>query len=64
MVYVAIMAINNPIHKRIANLHGKAIITLADYAKFHKKSLHALLNSARRQIIPAFREKGGWKIGG
>jgi hypothetical protein len=31
-------------------------------AKSRKKSIHALLNAARRQTILAFREKGVWKI--
>jgi len=39
------------------------IISLADYAKENSLSVSALLNSARRQNIPAFREKGVWKIG-
>jgi Fic family protein len=51
------------LHKRIAYLQGHKINTLAGYAKANKKSVNALLNAARRQTIPAFREKGVWKIG-
>lgn len=51
------------LHKRIAYLQGDKITTLADFARAHKKSLNALINAARRQTIPAFREKGVWKIG-
>ena len=51
------------LHKRITYLKGDTIITLADYVKKHKKSAPALANAARRQNIPAFREKGVWKIG-
>ncbi len=50
-------------YKRIAYFQGDKISTLADYAKAHKKSVNALLNAAHRQTIPAFREKGVWKIG-
>ncbi|MEX0919675.1 MAG: Fic family protein [Candidatus Saccharimonadales bacterium] len=51
------------LHKRIAYLEGKEIIKLSDYAKQAGKSVPATLNSARRQTIPAFREKNTWKIG-
>lgn len=50
------------LHKRIAYLKGTEIISLADYAKKLKKSPQSLLNAAGRQSIPAFREKGVWKI--
>ncbi|MDO8619213.1 MAG: Fic family protein [Candidatus Daviesbacteria bacterium] len=51
------------LHKRIAYLSGMTIISLADFNKKDNRSLHTLINSARRQTIPAFREKGVWKIG-
>ena len=57
------LALTESLHKRIAYLHGDEITPLADFAKVHKKSIHALLNAARRQTVPAFREKGVWKIG-
>jgi len=57
------LALMESLHKRIAYLHGDRIIPLADFARVHKKSIHALLNAARRQTVPAFREKGVWKIG-
>ena len=50
-------------HKRTTYLRGEKIIALADYAKKNRKSAPALTNAARRQNIPAFREKGVWKIG-
>lgn len=56
------LAIMESLHKRIAYLKGEEIIKLADYAKSTEKSLSTLLNAARRQSIPAFREKGVWKI--
>lgn len=57
------LALIESLHKRITYLKAKKIITLSDYIKQHKKSAPAVLNSARRQNIPAFREKGVWKIG-
>ncbi|MBI5414851.1 Fic family protein [Candidatus Peregrinibacteria bacterium] len=56
------LALIESMHKRIAYLQGKTIIPLSEYAKKQKKSAISLLNSARRQTIPAFREKGKWKI--
>ena len=50
-------------HKRLAYLEGKRIITLAQYAKEAKLSHPNLINKAHRQTIPAFTEKGEWKIG-
>ena len=51
------------LHKRIAYLEGKQIIALTDFAKITGDSKNTLSNAARRQTIPAFREKGVWKIG-
>ena len=50
------------LHKRIAYLRGETIIPLADYIKKRSLSAPAVTNAARRQKIPAFREKGVWKI--
>jgi Fic family protein len=63
MEKIITLSLTESLHKRIAYLQGDKISTLADYAKTHKKSINALLNAARRQTIPAFREKGVWKIG-
>lgn len=56
------LALSEGLHKRIAYLEGSTIITLSEYAKAHKLSLAGLINTGRRQTIPAFREKGVWKI--
>ena len=50
-------------HKRIAYLKSEVIVTLSEYIKKHNLSAPAITNAARRQTIPAFREKGVWKIG-
>ena len=57
------MALIESLHKRITYLKGENIITLSDYARKNNKSSPALLNAAKRQNIPAFREKEVWKIG-
>lgn len=57
------LALMESLHKRIAYLRGQKIITVSEHAKATKQSVQGLLNSARRQTLPAFREKGTWKIG-
>lgn len=56
-------ALANSLHKRLAYLEGKEIITLNEYAKRHKLVHANLINKAKRQTIEAFLEKGVWKIG-
>lgn len=56
-------ALMESLNKRITYLTGDKIITLGDYSRTSKKSINSLINFARRQTIPAFREKGVWKIG-
>lgn len=60
-----IVALNliESLHKRNTYLAGKNIIALSEYAKQNNKPVPVLLNKARRQTIPAFRERGVWKIG-
>lgn len=57
------LALIESLHKRLAYLQGKEIIRLSDYAKQRGLSPNATINSAKRQTIPSFREKGVWKIG-
>jgi len=63
MQYVIYLSLSESLHKRIAYLEGVKIIELSEFAKKSNVSIHTLLNKARRQTIPAFREKGVWKIG-
>ena len=63
MIRVVELSALESLHKRLAYLDGLEIIPLAKYAENNQSSFHSLLNSARRQAIPAFREKGVWKIG-
>ena len=55
-------ALTNSYHKRLAYLEGKTIVPLNAYAKENKLSYSNLINKANRQTIPAFQEKGVWKI--
>jgi hypothetical protein len=51
------------LHKRLAYLKWLQIITLSDYARQIWATGSSVSNKAKRQTIPAFREKGVWKIG-
>lgn len=62
MEKVLTLALTESLHKRIVYLRGAEIVRLSDYAKKTGKAPAALTNAARRQNIPAFREKGVWKI--
>lgn len=57
------LALMESFHKRLTYFKGETIIPLTDYAKKVGKRGSAVLNAAKRQTIPAFREKGVWKIG-
>lgn len=60
IVYLGLM---ESLHKRLSYLRSEEIIRLSDYISQNRLSAPALTNAARRQTIPAFREKGVWKIG-
>ena len=64
MEKILALGLMESLHKRIAYLKGETIITLTDYVKKHGLSGPATSNAARRQKVPAFREKGVWKISG
>lgn len=63
MIKIFELAVLETLHKRLSYLNGLYILPLAKYAQSQFKSLANLINAARRQTIPAFREKGVWKIG-
>ncbi len=60
---IVYLALTEAFHKRLAYLRSEKIVRLTDYAKKQKKSTSTILNAAKRQTIPAFREKGVWRIG-
>src|SRR3989344_5287845 len=60
MAKIIALGLVESFHKRLAYLEGVPIIRLSEFAKGHKKTPSSLANAARRQTIPAFREKGVW----
>ncbi|KKR29993.1 MAG: hypothetical protein UT61_C0016G0004 [Candidatus Woesebacteria bacterium GW2011_GWA1_39_8] len=62
MEKVVALALIESLNKRIAYLKGGEIINLSDYVKDRQLKASAIFNAARRQSIPAFRERGVWKI--
>lgn len=63
MERLVVLALIESLHRRITYLRGQNIVKLKDYAKQTGKSINSLLNAARRQTLPAFREKASWMIG-
>ena len=63
MENILALALLESLHKRVSYLRGEAIVRLSDYIRKRGLSAPATTNAARRQTIPAFREKGVWKIG-
>jgi len=63
MTHLIFLCLAESFHKRITYLEGKKIMKLAHYSKTTTESFNTLLNKSKRQTIPAFREKGVWKIG-
>ena len=57
------LALLESLHKRVTYLRGESVVRLSDYIRKRGLSAPATTNAARRQTIPAFREKGAWKIG-
>jgi Fic family protein len=49
-------------HRRIAYLRGAEIAPATDVSRRLSIRSNVLLNQARRQVIPAFRERGVWKL--
>jgi len=62
METVIALALIESLHKRVSYLKGAEIINLSDYVKSRKLSAPSVFNAALRQTIPAFRERGVWKI--
>ena len=63
MENILALALLESLHKRVGYLRGESIVRLSDYIRKRGLSAPATTNAARRQTIPAFREKGVWKIG-
>ena len=63
MERILALALLESLHKRLSYLRGDVIVRLSEYVKRRGLSAPAVTNAARRQTVPAFREKGVWKIG-
>jgi Fic family protein len=63
LLKIITLALLESFHKRLAYSENKKIITLSDYVKTQDRSAPAVFNAAKRQSIPAFRERNIWKIG-
>ena len=57
------LALVESLHKRVTYMKGEPIVRLSEYVRQNGLSAPAVTNAARRQTIPAFRERGVWKIG-
>ena len=57
------LTLQESLHKRLAYLRGQEIVRLSDWVRQQELAINSQLNAARRQTIPAFREKGVWKRG-
>lgn len=62
MERVVASALIESLHKRITYLDGSEIINLSDYVKINSLKAPTVFNAAKRQSIPAFRERSVWKI--
>ena len=62
MARVIALALIESLHKRISYLTGSEIINLSDYVRNYGLKAPTVFNAARRQSIPAFRERGVWEI--
>lgn len=63
MERIVSLALMEALHKRIAYLKGNKIIEATEFAAKQNKPVPVILNAAKRQTVPAFREKGVWRIG-
>lgn len=59
---VIALALIESLHKRVAYLKGSEIVNLSDYVRNNNLTAPGVFNSALRQSIPAFRERGVWRI--
>jgi Fic family protein len=57
------LSVLESLHKRLAYLTSKNITKITEYAESNGLDISNTLAKARRQTIPAFRDKGVWKIG-
>jgi Fic family protein len=56
------LAVCESLHCRLAHLRGVGVDDVATVAQQRALAPNVLMNQARRQMVPAFRERGVWKI--
>lgn len=62
--HIFALLLKESFHKRIAYLEGQDIVYLSDvYADNPNHSPQSISNAAKKQSLPAFRERGRWKVG-
>lgn len=62
--HIFALHVKESFHKRLAYLEGDDIVPLSMIGKDHPKhSSQAIANAAKKQSLPAFRERGRWKVG-
>jgi Fic family protein len=62
--HIFALLLKESFHKRIAYMEGQDIVLLSDIAKDHPAhSPQSISNAAKKQSLPAFRERGRWKVG-
>ena len=60
MISLLTKGLMESLHKRLAYLKGLRVIKLSEFVKIQKLAGSSIFNSAKRQSIPAFRERGVW----
>jgi Fic family protein len=62
--HIVAALLKESLHKRIAYLRGDKIVTVSEMAKTQSQhSPQSITVLARKQSLPAFRERGRWKVG-
>ncbi len=59
--YLSLLLLES-LNKYITMISGAKIVPLVDWAKHNQLSKPSILNKAKRQTIPAFRQRGKWMI--
>ncbi len=62
--HILAVLLKESLHKRIAYLRGEEIVLLSVLAKEDRRHTpQVIANAAKKQSLPAFRERGRWKAG-
>jgi|TARA_Y100000310_G_scaffold222332_1_gene224056 Fic family protein len=62
--HIIALLLKESLHKRIAYLESDKIVPISRLSKDHSKhSSQVISNAAKKQSLPAFRERGRWKVG-